>query len=149
MNIYESRFSVAIAVVLVLSMGIAIGPARAHHSFAMYDQTIERTMTGRLFRFIVGANHSQFIFDVVDGEGNVVLTEDGAPDRWQVETGPATSLARQGVTVESFPIDTIFTVTLNPLRNGNPAGAMQGRMILCGMEMPEGGCTAETGREVE
>jgi hypothetical protein len=114
----------------------------------MYDQTVERTMTGKLVRFVIGANHSQFVFDLVDEDGNLTLDEDGKPVRWQVETGPAVSLARQGITVESFPIDTIFTVTLNPLRNGNAAGAMRGGITMCGKTMPAGGCTAETGQEV-
>jgi hypothetical protein len=62
-----------------------------------------------------------------------------------VETGPAVTIARQGITTERFQIGTIFTVTLNPLRNGNNIGAQRGPHIMCGMEMPEGGCTADTG----
>jgi hypothetical protein len=135
-----------LAIALLVSAGAAAPPAVSHHSFAMYDQTIERTLTGRLVRFVIGANHSQFVFDVVDEEGLVEFDESGQPVRWQVETGPAASLARQGITIESFPIDTIFTVRLNPLRSLGPAGAMQGGIVLCGKTMPAGGCTATTGQ---
>lgn len=121
-------------------------PTQAHHSFAMYDQTVQRTMTGKLFRFILGANHSQFVFDLLDEDGNVVLDGSGKPVQWNVETGPVTSLARQGITVETFPIGTIFTVTLMPLRDGRNGGALRGDLILCGMTLPEGGCTPETGQ---
>lgn len=133
-------------IVLGLVGGIAVLPAASHHSFAMYDQTVERTLTGKLARFVVGANHSQFIFELLDGHGNVVVDGSGEPVMWQVETGPATSLARQGITPNTFPIDTVFTVTLYPMRNGQPAGALRGDLIICGETMPEGGCNAETGK---
>jgi hypothetical protein len=111
----------------------------------MYDQTVERTMTGQLVRYIIGANHSQFIFDLVDENGDVMVGDDGKPVQWGVETGPAVSIARQGITTERFKIGTIFSVTLNPLRDGNNFGAQRGPLIMCGMTMPAGGCTAETG----
>ena len=43
--------------------------AHAHHSFAMYDQTKQETYTGKLVRFIPGANHAQLLFEIVDAEG--------------------------------------------------------------------------------
>lgn len=141
----RSRFWMALGVAVLASLGFGLVSAEAHHSFAMYDQSAERTMTGKLVRFVIGSNHSQFIFDLVDDKGEVVVDEHGAPVQWGVETGPAVSLARQGITVKSFPIDSIFTVTLNPLRNGRPFGALRGGVIICGEAMPEGGCTEETG----
>src|SRR5690606_25320418 len=38
----------------------------AHHSFAMYDQNELRTLTGKLTRFIPGANHAQMIFELLE-----------------------------------------------------------------------------------
>jgi hypothetical protein len=113
----------------------------------MYDLTTTKTMTGRLFRFVPGGNHAQLIFDVIDAEGQAVRDpKTGDPLRWQVETGGAAAIARQGITVKSFPVGTIFTVTLYPLRDGRPQGAIAGTLISCGMTMPKGGCTAETGQ---
>ena len=37
-------------------------PSYAHHSFAMYDMSATKTMTGKLTRFIPGSNHAQIIF---------------------------------------------------------------------------------------
>lgn len=142
------RVSLVTAVVLVGALLLTSIPALSHHSFAMYDQTQEREMTGKLVRFIIGANHSQFIFDLVDEHGNVIMMPDGKPEQWQVETGPAVSLERQGITVNSFPIGTIFTVRLNPLRDGRSAGALRGGLILCGKTMPAGGCNESTGESV-
>lgn len=124
--------------------------AEAHHSFAMYDQQQTKTLTGRLTRFIPGANHAQLIFELVGPDGQPLPNKDGKPQLWGVETGPAAQIAQQGITVESFPIGTIMTVTLNPLRNGKPFGALArdagGVIIKCGMEMPDGGCNDQTGQ---
>ncbi|HEY8521111.1 MAG TPA: DUF6152 family protein [Gammaproteobacteria bacterium] len=122
-------------------------PAQAHHSFAMYDVTKTLTLTGRLTRFIPGANHAQLLFELVDERGETILGDDGKPVVWGVETAPAATIARQGVTVKAFPVGTIITVTLNPLRDGRNFGALANgaRIVKCGMEMPEGGCTPETG----
>lgn len=131
-----------------LSIGIFVAPVLAHHSFAMYDQTVTKTFTGKLTRYIPGGNHAQLIFEVLDAEGKPVM-EKGKPLQWGVETASAAALARQGITVDSFPVGTIFTVTLHPLRDGRTFGAVNGPLIKCGATMPKGGCTAETGQVLE
>ena len=126
---------------------VTAGPALSHHSFAMYDQTTTKTVTGKLTRFIPGANHAQIHFELLNPDGTAVK-ENGQPVRWGVETGPAASLARFGVTVNSFPVGAIITVTLHPLRDGRNFGSLtpgEGVLIGCGMTMPKGGCTAQTG----
>jgi hypothetical protein len=128
--------------------GAVVLPATllAHHSFAMYDQTATKTMTGKLFRFVPGSNHAQLGFYVVKPDGTLELDAEGNPLRWGVELGAAVAIARQGITAKSFPVGTIFTVTLYPLRDGRPHGAVAGQIIKCGMELPAGGCTRETGQ---
>jgi hypothetical protein len=120
-------------------------PAEAHHSFAMYDLTQTKTLTGRLTRFIPGANHAQLIFELIDENGDAIIGDDGRPETWGVETGPAAQIANQGITVRSFPVGTILTVTLNPLRDGRTAGSLDGAIIHCGTELPDGGCSSATG----
>jgi hypothetical protein len=129
----------------MLLLAIMATPALSHHSFAMYDQTVTRTMTGKLTRFIPGGNHAQLIFEVLDEEGKTVM-EKGKPLLWGVETGSAMAIARSGITVESFPPGTIFTVSLHPLRDGRTVGAVSGQLIKCGATMPKGGCTKDTGQ---
>ena len=129
-----------------LLLGVMAAPALSHHSFAMYDRTKIQTVTGKLTRFVPGSNHAHLIFDLVGPDGKPMIGDNGKPMKWGVETGPAASLARQGVTVASFPIGTIFTVSLYPLRDGRPFGAIAGPIIKCGMTMPEGGCNEKTGQ---
>ncbi|MEY4640535.1 MAG: hypothetical protein RLZZ227_529 [Pseudomonadota bacterium] len=134
--------------VAVIGFLLAALPASAHHSFAMYDQTELRSFTGKLTRFIPGANHAQLLFEVLDADGATLIDSAGKPVMWGVEMGPAARIAKQGVTPDNFPNGTIISVSLNPLRDGRTFGAMpmgSGGVIHCGMQFPEGGCNAETG----
>ena len=137
------------ALVMGLAVALLLGamtmPALAHHSFAMYDMAKNQTMTGKLTRFIPGGNHAQLVFDVVGDDGKPLM-KDGKPVVWGVETGSAAAIARNGITVESFPVGTILTVTLHPLRDGRPFGAVGGPIIHCGTTMPAGGCNEKTGK---
>jgi hypothetical protein len=112
----------------------------------MYDLKVTKTMTGKLTRYIPGANHAQLIFAVLDAEGKATLNGNGKPIQWGVETGSAAALARQGVAPKTFPEGTVFTVNLHPLRDGRNFGAMAGLLIKCGTALPKGGCTKETGQ---
>ena len=138
--------------IIVGSVGVLLTaalPAFAHHSFAMYDLSVSKTVTGKLTRFIVGANHSQLIFNLVGDDGKELVGDDGKPVTWGVETGSAAQLAERGVTVDNFKLGTIMTVTLHPLRDGRNFGALRnndGLLVACGMEVPKNGCTAETGK---
>jgi hypothetical protein len=129
----------------MLLVAVTATPAMSHHSFAMYDQSITKTLSGKLVRYIPGANHAQLIFQLLDNDGNPVM-KDGKPVQWGVETGSAAAMARQGVAPDTFPEGTVFTVSLYPLRDGRNFGAMAGLLIKCGNAMPKGGCTQQTGQ---
>jgi hypothetical protein len=128
-----------------ISVGM-LSPAYSHHSFAMYDMTAEKTVTGKLIRFIPGANHAQILFTLIDDNGEPVIDEKGEDVVWGVEMGPAARISQQGVTVKNFPAGTVLTATLHPLRDGRNFGAMGNTGIIkCGSELPADGCNAETG----
>lgn len=140
------RGTVSLTAIGIAVVGVMTTSVLAHHSFAMYDQTVKRTLTGKLVRYVPGANHAQLIFELLEPDGKAVVGKDGKPVQWGVETGSAASLARQGVSPRSFPEGTVFTVTLHPLRDGRSFGAIAGLLIKCGASMPKGGCTKETGQ---
>jgi len=140
----RTRHHPLIALAFAGSVALA-SPAVAHHSFAMYDMSATTTMTGKLTRFVPGSNHAQLFFEVLGEDGHVVL-KDGKVLVWGVETGSAAAIARQGITVKSFPPGTILTVSLHPLRDGRPLGAIGGPIIHCGKALPAGGCNGKTGK---
>jgi hypothetical protein len=129
----------------VLLTGLLATQAFAHHSFAMYDQNTTKTLTGKLTRYVPGANHAQLIFVLLDEAGKPMM-KDGKPVQWGVETGSAAAMARLGVAPATFPEGTVFSVRLFPLRDGRSFGALAGQIIQCGKELPKGGCTKDTGK---
>jgi hypothetical protein len=143
-NAMRSVRTMGVAAGALMALSAAVG---AHHSFAMYDQTTTKTMTGKLTRYIPGANHAQLIFQLLDESGKPLM-KDGKPVTWGVETGAATAMARQGVSPDTFPEGTILTVRLYPLRDGRNFGALAGMLVSCGTAMPKGGCTPQTGKRV-
>ena len=139
--------SVKRLILAVTASFVVAAPAWAHHSFAMYDQTVTKTLSGKLTRYVPGANHAQLLFVVVDNDGNVVM-KDSKPMQFGVETGSAIAMARNNVTVKTMAEGTFITVRFYPLRDGRDFGALAGMLVTCGKTMPKGGCTAETGQRL-
>jgi hypothetical protein len=78
-----------------------------------------------------------------DGEGKLVT--------WGVEMAGAAAVAQQGITVQSFPAGTIFSVHLNPLRDGSNFGSRVGAIAKCpGKQPPAPGrhCDSVQGSEL-
>lgn len=102
---------------------LALVPAIAHHSFAMFDGSQVKVFTGVVTRINPDANHLQIFFAPLNEERNAVQRDDaGEPVIWAVEMSGAAQAAQQGITVNAFPPGTIFSVGLHPLRNGQPGG---------------------------
>ena len=54
----------------------------------MYDQAQTLTFTGKLTRFIPGANHAQLLFEVLGADGETMLDAAGKPVMWVWKTDP-------------------------------------------------------------
>ncbi|HEY7671618.1 MAG TPA: DUF6152 family protein [Gammaproteobacteria bacterium] len=107
-------------------------PVWAHHSFAMYDLRITRVVTGVVQRVDPAPNHLAIFFATMNPDRkNVVRDANGQPVIWSVEMAGSAMMARQGVSVSSFPPGTVFSVGFHPLRNGNPAGTREGGIFRC------------------
>jgi hypothetical protein len=131
-NTIGGMFGVAIAALALLAV-----PARAHHSFAMYDMRVTQVFTGVVTRVDPAVNHLQIFFAPMNQERkNVERDAKGEPIVWAVEMGGSAQMARQGVSVNTFPPGTVFSVGLHPLRNGEPAGSREGGMFRCPDKTP-------------
>lgn len=117
----------ALAGLLMLTL-----PALPHHSFAMYDQNKVETLTGIMKQFVGQANHAELHFYLIapDRKG-IAKGPDGKNVEWGVEMAGAAAVAKQGITADSFPVGTVFSVKLNPLRDGSNFGSRIGPIARC------------------
>jgi hypothetical protein len=106
-----------------ISLGIYVTPAISHHSFAMYDETKTAVLTGVAHQFVAQANHAELHFYVIGADGKLTKDKDGKYIDWGVEMAGAAAMAQQGITAASFPAGTIFSVKMNPLRDGSNFGS--------------------------
>jgi len=114
------------------------GPAAAHHSFAMYDQTKTLTFTGVATQFIAQANHAELHFYEIGPNGKLVKDKDGNNIDYGVEMMGAAAMAQQGITAATFPAGTIFSVKVNPMRDGASFGSRAGGtpLVKCPWKTP-------------
>lgn len=110
-------------VALAVVAAVVVRGAEAHHSFAMYDEKKTYVFTGVVTRISPDSNHLQIFFSPLDAARRAVVRDAaGQPIVWAVELRAASQVAQDGVTVETFPPGTIFSIGLHPLRNGLPGG---------------------------
>src|SRR5262249_38594008 len=126
----KKRFIVA-AVFSAICLVLFTMPVMSHHSFAMYDQSKTVTLTGVMTRFVAQANHAEMHFVPLGPDGKAIRGADGKPITWGVEMAGAAAVAAQGITAASFPQGTVFSVKLNPLRDGSNFGSRTGAIAKC------------------
>jgi hypothetical protein len=124
------------AVASILSLGLLAAPAAAHHSFAMYDQTKVLTFTGVVTRFVAQPNHAEIHFVPLGKDGKPMRDAGGKFIPWGVEMAGAAAVATEGITVTSFVPGTIFSVNVNPLRDGKNFGSRTGMIYKCPKDTP-------------
>lgn len=121
-----------IAAGTLLCTALFVIPASSHHSFAMYDQEKTVVLTGVVKQFVAQANHAELHFYLIapDRKG-LAKTADGKYVEWGVEMAGAAAVAQQGITAQSFGVGTVFSVKLNPLRDGTNFGSRTGAIAKC------------------
>jgi hypothetical protein len=107
-------------------------PVSTHHSFAMYDQNKVVTLTGVIKQFVPQANHAELHFILLAPDHKALQKgADGKYVEWGVEMAGTAAIAQQGITGTSFAPGTVFSVHLNPLRDGSNFGARVGTLAKC------------------
>ena len=116
----------------LLCLALFVMPALSHHSFAMYDQSKTVVLTGAVKTLVMQANHAELHFYLIqpDRKG-IAKTPDGKPVEWGVEMAGAAAVAQQGITGTTFGSGTVFSVKLNPLRDGSNFGSRVGAIAKC------------------
>ena len=100
--------------VMVTAAGLlsVSGPALAHHSMAMYDQTREVTLTGTVTEFRLTNPHITILFDVKNDQGSV--------EHWSSIGDNPVNLRRRGWTRNSIKANDQITISGFPARDGRP-----------------------------
>ncbi|HVY32925.1 MAG TPA: DUF6152 family protein [Caulobacteraceae bacterium] len=103
------------SVTLTAMLGLAAGPAAAHHSFAMFDKDHPATITGTVKQLNWANPHIALMVyrDVKPGE---------APQLWTFESGSPGNLTRAGWMRQSLQPGDKVQVNYQPLRDGGNAG---------------------------
>ena len=98
-------------------------PASAHHSYAMYDGSIYKVFTGVIVRIVPNAAHFEMHFVALNETRDALVRDDkGEQVVWVVQMESAAEANRHGITRDSFPQGTVFSMGVHPRRDGKPAG---------------------------
>lgn len=153
----RSRRSIIAGCSMVLAALVVI-PVAAHHSFAMYDQTKVVTLTGVMKQFVPQANHAELHFILLAPDHkSLAKDKDGKYVEWGVEMAGTAAVAQQGITATTFAPGTVFSVKMNPLRDGSNFGSRVGALAKCPVDaatnkpkLPEAGkhCDSVAGHTV-
>jgi hypothetical protein len=125
------RFGGLVIAGLVIS-GSALS---AHHSFAAFDMTQEKTITGVVSKFEWSNPHT-FIFVDVPNDKGVVET-------WAIEGMSPNYLGRRGWSKTSVKPGDKITVSVRPLKEGKTGGMFIRAQIGDRVLMPTGAPTDE------
>jgi hypothetical protein len=116
---------VAVAAAAV-GLFVVSGPASAHHSMAMYDDTREVTMTGTVTEFRLTNPHIQILFDVKGEQGTI--------EHWGSIGDNPVNLRRKGWTRNTIKPNDQISITGYPARNGRPLMTTH-KIVLNGKEL--------------
>lgn len=118
--------------ILVLALPLLLPVAApAHHSFAMFDASVKETISGVITE-VQWTNPHIWIHVNVTGE-------DGKVAEWAVEGGSPNMLVRQGYTSKTLKPGERVSVTLNPLKSGEPGGSLISIQLPDGTTLGSGG----------
>lgn len=100
----------------VLTVGLLMSsfPLLAHHGNAAFDVGKKVVLKGTVTEWVWANPHCWLKFDVKDDKDNVV--------HWVAETNNLADMMERGWSMRSFKPGDQVTVTVEPVKNGNPAG---------------------------
>jgi len=94
----------------------AVVPVWAHHGNAAFDAEKRVTMKGTVTEWFWANPHCFLQFDAKDDSGSVV--------HWVAETSNPPDMINRGWSKETFKPGDEVTVTVEPVKNGKPAGRL-------------------------
>ena len=120
----KSRILSVIALVL-----LAVASAAAHHAAAGIDRTTTKELKGTIKAFSWQNPHSWMEVEVVGADGKVVT--------WTVEMTAPSYLVRAGWKATTVKPGDEVSVTVRPLKNGDPGGLFVSVKLADGRTLTE------------
>jgi hypothetical protein len=93
------------------------GLVQAHHSFATFDQTQEKTLVGTI-KEVQWTNPHIWVQVLVKG------ATDGSVVEWAIEGGSPNALSRQGWKRSSLNAGDAIEIVIHPLKDGSNGGSL-------------------------
>ena len=108
--------------------------AMAHHSFTMFDRSIEKVATGTVARWEFNSPHSWLRLNIRNADGSETL--------WSFEGSAPPSLLTRGITGSTFEPGNQVTISYCPLKDGRPGGGLGWARLANGtfVNPSDGGC---------
>ena len=127
------------SVVLTAAVGLLIvsGPLLAHHANAVFDVGKRVTVTGTVTEWFWANPHCLLRFDVKDDTGQVV--------HWVAETQAPPNMIPFGWAKQSFTAGDEVTITLEPVKNGQPLGRVLQAVLPNGKTLVAGALPVNAG----
>ena len=103
-------------VAMAAGLLIVSGPLSAHHGNAVFDVGKTVTMKGTVTEWFWANPHCFLSFDVKGRDGRLV--------HWVMETQAPPNIVPYGFSKQTFKPGDEVTVTLEPVKNGQPLGRL-------------------------
>lgn len=126
MGLKVSIFCLVLLGALVISI-----PLSAHHGNSAFDNTKTLTLKGTVTEWVWANPHCWLKFDVTDDKGNVA--------HWVAETSNPPDMVNRGWARSSFKPGDQVTVTVTPVKTGQPVGRVNKVVLPNGEELSAGG----------
>ena len=119
---------------LLIALPLTAPVASAHHSFAMFDRSVEKVVTGTVVRWTFNNPHSWLYLNVKNKDGSETL--------WSFEGSSPTALLPRGINGSTFEPGNTVTILYCPLKDGRPGGGLGWAKLANGtfMNPADGGC---------
>ena len=123
-----------VSCVALVASFLTSAAAIAHHSFAMFDRTVEKVITGTVARWQFNSPHSWLYVNVRNAEGGETL--------WSFEGSAPPQLLQRGITGSSFEPGATITLSYCPMKDGRSAGGLGWVRLANGtfLNPSDGGC---------
>ena len=118
----------------LLLAAILAAPARAHHSFAMFDNSHLVTQTGTIKKVEWTNPHVWFWISVTRA--------DGSSEDWPLESGGPSQMTRMGIPRELFKVGDRISFDCYPMRDGKPGGQFRHALLADGTKIDMGAAVA-------